>query len=44
TWLWEIFVCFWQYFIGFLFLAVVLFVPTGVAGLLLRLSYKEVES
>lgn len=32
TWLSENFVSFWQYFIGFLFMAVVLFLPTGLAG------------
>ncbi|KPX49095.1 urea ABC transporter permease subunit UrtC [Pseudomonas syringae pv. tagetis] len=44
TWLSENFVSFWQYFIGFLFMAVVLFLPTGLAGLLQRLSNKEVQS
>ncbi len=44
TYLSENFVSFWQYFIGFLFMGVVLFLPTGLAGLLQRLSNKEVQS
>jgi len=44
TYLSENFVNFWQYFIGFLFMGVVLFLPTGLAGLLQRLSKKEVQS
>ena len=43
TYLSENFVNFWQYFIGFLFMGVVLFLPTGLAGLLQRLSKKEVQ-
>jgi urea transport system permease protein len=43
TYLSENFVNFWQYFIGFLFMGVVLFLPTGLAGLLQRLSKREVE-
>jgi len=43
TYLSENFVTFWQYFIGFLFMGVVLFLPTGLAGLLQRLSKKEVQ-
>lgn len=44
TYLSENFVNFWQYFIGFLFMGVVLFLPSGLAGLLQRLSNKEVQS
>ncbi|WP_122446993.1 urea ABC transporter permease subunit UrtC [Pseudomonas viridiflava] len=41
TYLSENFVSFWQYFIGFLFMGVVLFLPAGLAGLLQRLNNKE---
>ncbi|TVT55062.1 MAG: urea ABC transporter permease subunit UrtC [Azoarcus sp. PHD] len=43
TYLSENFVNFWMYFIGFLFMGVVLFLPSGLAGLLQRLSKKEVQ-
>lgn len=39
----ENFVSVWQYFIGALFMLVVLFLPTGLAGLLRRLSGREEE-
>jgi urea transport system permease protein len=44
TYLSENFVNFWQYFIGFLFMGVVLFLPSGLAGLLQRLTHREVQS
>lgn len=43
TFLSENFVNYWQYFIGFLFMGVVLFLPAGLAGLLQRLSKKEIQ-
>ncbi|SDR24525.1 amino acid/amide ABC transporter membrane protein 2, HAAT family [Pseudomonas grimontii] len=43
TYLSENFVNFWQYFIGFLFMGVVLFLPTGLAGLLQRLGHNKQE-
>lgn len=39
----ENFVSAWQYFIGLLFMGVVLFLPSGLAGLLQRLSGREVQ-
>jgi urea transport system permease protein len=43
TYLSENFVNFWQYFIGFLFMGVVLFLPAGLAGLLQRLGHNKQE-
>ncbi|WP_213875725.1 urea ABC transporter permease subunit UrtC [Pseudomonas sp. dw_358] len=43
TYLSENFVNFWQYFMGFLFMGVVLFLPTGIAGLLQRLRHRQEE-
>jgi urea transport system permease protein len=40
----ENFVNFWQYFMGGLFMGVVLFLPTGLAGLLERLSKRGERS